>query len=229
MSADLVPDAVAERPAVAARPLLAGARYLAAVGVLALAYYGAAKGGFAFGFAGPVAAIVWLPVGVAISVLYLGGLGLWPGVVLGDLLANDYSTLPIGSALGQTVGNLGEILIATILLRRLVPRGSPLESVGGLGRMLLAFGIGATVSATVGALSLWLGGVIDGHVVPHIWRTWWLGDFCGALVVVPFAIAWFRPPGYAWTRRRGVEGAVVIAAVAALTEFGFRSNRPFVY
>src|SRR3954465_5132119 len=127
MSVDLVPDAVAERPAVAARPPPARARCGPGVGGLALAYYGAAKVGYAFEFAGPVAAIVWLPVGVAISVLYLGGLGLWPGVVLGDLLANDYSALPIGSALGQTLGNLGEILIATLLLRRLRPRGSPLE------------------------------------------------------------------------------------------------------
>ena len=45
-------------------------------------------------FAGPVAAIVWLPVGVAIAFLYLGGLGLWPGVLVGDLLVNDYSALP---------------------------------------------------------------------------------------------------------------------------------------
>src|SRR3954454_15924648 len=113
-------------------------RYPAQVGALAITYYAAAQLGFALEFAGPVAAIVWLPVGVAISFLYLGGLGLWPGVLVGDLLANDYSALPLGSALGQTVGNLAEILIATLLLRRLVPRGSPLESVGGLGRMLIA-------------------------------------------------------------------------------------------
>src|SRR3954451_1163340 len=229
MSLDLVRDAGADRPTVATRPLLARARNLAGVGALALAYYGGAKVGYALEFAGPVAAIVWLPVGVAISFLYLGGLGLWPGVVLGDLLANDYSTLPLGSALGQTLGNLGEILIATLLLRRLVPRGSPLESVGGLGRMLLAFGVGTTVSATVGGLSLWLGGVIDGHDLPHIWRTWWLGDFCGALVVVPFAIAWFRPaePG-AW-RGRWLEAALVLAALAALTELAFSRDAALTY
>src|SRR3954464_14475471 len=150
MSADLVPDAVAERPAVAARPLLAGARYLAAVGVLALAYYRAAEGGYAFEFAGPVAAIVWLPVGVAISVLYLGGLGLWPGVVLGDLLANDYSTLPVGSALGQTTGNVLEMLVATVLMRRLLRGASPLGSVRALGVMLFSLAAGTIVSATVG-------------------------------------------------------------------------------
>ncbi|MGZ4270036.1 MAG: hypothetical protein ACXVSX_12585 [Solirubrobacteraceae bacterium] len=66
-------------------------RYLAQVLALAITYDVAAQVGFAFEFAGPVAAIVWLPVGVAISFLYLGGVGLWPGVLVGDLLVNDSS------------------------------------------------------------------------------------------------------------------------------------------
>ena len=54
----------------------------------------------------------------------------WPGVLIGDLLANNYSALPIGSALGQTVGNMLEVVLATVLLlRRLVRRGSPLDSI----------------------------------------------------------------------------------------------------
>jgi hypothetical protein len=63
------------------------ARYLAGVVALAGAYYAAAKVGYELEFAGPVAAIVWLPAGVAISFLCLGGLRLWPGVLVGDLLA----------------------------------------------------------------------------------------------------------------------------------------------
>ena len=56
--------------------------------------------------------------GSPISFLYLGGVGLWPGVLVGDLLVNDYSALPIGSAVGQTFGNLLEVLVATLLMRR---------------------------------------------------------------------------------------------------------------
>src|SRR6187551_2957602 len=78
-------------------------RWIVEVGLLAALYYGSAKLGYTLGFSGPVAAIVWLPVGVGIAYLYVRGLAFWPGVLLGDLLANDYSNLPIGSALGQTV------------------------------------------------------------------------------------------------------------------------------
>src|SRR3954469_20981711 len=89
------------------------------VGVLALAalYYGAAQIGFALEVAGPVAAIVWLPVGVGVAFLYLGGLRFWPGVLIADLLVNDYSALPVGSALGQTCGNVLEIITIAVLMR----------------------------------------------------------------------------------------------------------------
>jgi integral membrane sensor domain MASE1 len=68
--------------------------------VLALLYRGVAEIGYSLQFAGPVAAIVWLPVGVGVAFLYLGGLRYWPGIVIGDLLANDYDALPLGSAFG---------------------------------------------------------------------------------------------------------------------------------
>jgi signal transduction histidine kinase len=204
-------------------------RYLAQVGALAVTYYIAAHVGYAFEFAGPVAAIVWLPVGVAISFLYLGGVGLWPGVLVGDLLVNDYSALPVGSAVGQTFGNLLEVLVATLLMRRLIPRGAPLASVGSVARMVAAFAAGATVSATVGALSLRLGSVISTEAAPDVWRTWWLGDFAGALVVVPVTLAWYRPLPRRWPRGRAIEGALMIGAVAAASEIAFRSNEPVAY
>src|SRR5215208_4321398 len=112
------------------------ARYVAGVLGLAGAYYAAAKLGYELEFAGPVAAVVWLPAGVAIAFLSLGGLRFWPGVLVGDLLANDYSALPLGSAFGQTLGNMLEVLVAALLIRRLAARGSPLDSLSGLARLL---------------------------------------------------------------------------------------------
>src|SRR5687767_116914 len=144
--------------------LLAHRRVGYGFGVLALAvlYRGVAEIGYTLNFAGPVAAIAWLPVGVGVAFLYLGGLRYWPGVLIGDLLANDYVALPLGSALGQTFGNVLEILAATLLLRRLVPGRDPLQSVAGIGRMLVAIGVGTAVSATIGPISLLLGDVIQG-------------------------------------------------------------------
>jgi signal transduction histidine kinase len=204
-------------------------QYVLLVGALAGAYYGAAQIGYAVKFSGAVAAIVWLPVGVGISFLYLRSLSLWPGVVFGDLLANQYDTLPVGSAIGQTIGNTLECVVGAYLIRRLVRSGRPLDSVTGVCGLLVAIFAGTAVSATVGPLSLRLGGVLTTSDLPHVWHTWWLGDTAGALVVVPLALAWWHRLDFRWTRARIAEGALMLSSVIILTDVALRTDRPLVY
>jgi signal transduction histidine kinase len=206
-----------------------GPHYALSVATLAAVYYGAAHLGYALEFAGPVASIIWLPVGVAIAFLYLGGLNLWPGVLIGDLLVNNYSALPLGSALAQTGGNLLEVIVATLLIRRLIPSGSPLTSASALARLLLAIAAGTAVSATIGSLSLRLGHVITTDAMPHIWRTWWLGDASGALIVLPLAIAWARPSRRPQWSKRIIELLLLLAAMAGLSALSLASARPLMY
>jgi len=214
----------------AASRVLAGPRggYVLRCLALAALYRGVAEIGYTLQFAGPVAAIAWLPVGVGVAFLYLGGLRYWPGVLVGDLLANDYGALPVGSALGQTFGNVLEVLTVTLLLRRLIPRGDPLGSVGDLGRMLVAIAVGTTVSATIGSIFLLLGEVIVLHEAGTVWRTWWLGDSSGALIVLPLALAWATPPRR-WWPQRGVESVVVLLVVAAVSDLALRHSQPLTY
>jgi signal transduction histidine kinase len=205
-------------------------RYPLGVAALAALYYGAAHLGYALRFTGPVASIVWLPVGVGIAFLCVGGLRYWPGALVGDLLANNYSTLPVGSAVGQSCGNLLEVMVAAALIRTLVPGGEPLDSVRRLGRLLLALGVGTLVSASVGMLSLRLGGVITSDAIPRLWRTWWLGDLCGALIVVTLVLAWHRPPSpREWLIGRWVEAILLIVAIVALSELSFRTSHGVAY
>jgi signal transduction histidine kinase len=204
-------------------------RYPVGLVVLAGLYYAAAKTGYLLEFAGPVAAIVWLPVGVGVAFLYLGGLRYWPGVLIGDLLANDYTALPVGSALGQTCGNMLEVILAAVLLRRLVRRGSPLASLRGVGAIVVAIAAGAAVSATVGAVALLSGEVIDWGAAPTVWRTWWLGDASGALIVVPLALAWYRPLPRDWRHRQWLEAAVLLGVIVGVAEFASRSSNPLMY
>ena len=97
--------------------------------------------------------------------------------------------------------------------------------------MLVAFAAGTAVSATIGSLSLRLGGVISADALATVWRTWWLGDFCGALIVAPLVLAWSRPLARRRWRPRGrtLEAAVVLAAVAALGDYASRTDRPVTF
>jgi signal transduction histidine kinase len=166
---------------------------------------------------------------VGIAALYLLGPRLWPGVVIGDLLVNNYSALPLGSAIGQSFGNLLEVLIAALLLRRFASRHALLGSISGFGGVLLAVMTGTFVSATVGSVSAVLGNVVAVNSLSHVWSTWWLGDLCGSLIVVPLALAWLPPPPHPWFDGRRVEFALVLAALVGLTLLGWQTSRPMSF
>src|SRR4051812_10229123 len=201
---------------------------LAALG-LAAVYWAAAKIGFALQFAGPVAAVIWLPAGVGIAFLSLGGLRLWPGVLLGDLLVNDYGALPLGSALGQTVGNVLAILLAAGMIRRLMEHEAPLAGLGGFARVLLAIAAGTALSATVGVFALLLGDVVSLSEAPRVWRTWSLGDFSGGLLIVPLALAWAELPKGRLRPARVAEAGLLLAAAILTSELALASDRPLTY
>jgi signal transduction histidine kinase len=109
-----------------------------------------------------------------------------------------------------------EVLAAAALLRVLVPHGDPLDTVRGLARMLVAIAAGTAVSATIGTVSLLLGDVVQTDAVDTVWRTWWLGDASGALIVLPLALAWARPPA-TWRHRHAIESAAALLLVAGVS------------
>jgi len=204
-------------------------RYPVQIALVVAGYYAAAQLGFAFHFTGPIAAIVWLPVGVGIASLYLLGLGAWPAVLAGDLLVNNYSAVPVGSAVGQSLGNLAEVTLAAWLMRRFARQHPPLAGIGGFERMLAAITAGTIVSATVGSVSLYLGHVVGGGALPHLWRTWWLGDFCGAIIFVPLAIAWLPPPPRPWFRGHLLEVTPMLVTLVVVSTIAVQVDHSLSY
>jgi signal transduction histidine kinase len=201
--------------------------------LLAAAYYGAAKLGQTLRYTASVSAI-WPPAGLGIAALYLWGMRWWPGVLLGEIVVNgelllDDSTFPIGSLLGQQTGNMAEIVVGALLLRRLVGPNAAMDRVEQVGGMLVALGGATAISATAGTVSMVAGGVVDGSDAAEFWRTWWLGDSSGGLVVLPLMLAWANHPIGVWRRVRTWEGAAVIAGVTALSVVAFSTEEPIRY
>ena len=197
--------------------------------LVALVYFASGLAGNALKLTGNVDA-VWPPVGVGIAAVYFGGLALLPGVLIGDILADLPGSLPVSALIGQTCGNMLEVVVAAMLLRRLVRRGSPLDRLDGLGRMLVAVLAGTAISATIGPTSLFLSNAITAGEFPSVVRTWFIGDSCGALIVLPLALAWLplrsRP-----FNGRNVEAALALATTVLLTELGLRleANGPVMF
>lgn len=190
--------------------------YLMHVALLGALYVGTAKLGLSLHAVGGFATAVWPPTGLALVALVLGGYRLWPGIALGAYLVNVWAGAPLLVAAGMALGNTFEALLGAAFLRHVVrirPALDRLRDVAGLvGAALLS----TLVSATVGATSGWLGGVIATDVYGEAWRTWWLGDMNGDLVVAALLLTWSTRPKTILSSRLLLEGAGLLLTVVTL-------------
>jgi two-component system CheB/CheR fusion protein len=191
----------------------------AAVAVIATAvvYFAAAKIGLSMAFLAEQVTPVWPPSGIALSAVLLLGTRVWPGIALGALAANLTANEPLLTAVGIAAGNTLEALVAARLMRYAGFRPS-LERLRDV-RALLVYGaaVSTAVSATIGVLSLWMGGVHPGTVLPALWSLWWLGDAMGDLVVAPVLLVWTRLPRPRLRPSRLVEGSLLALAAVAIS------------
>jgi len=203
--------------------------YSGKVAGIALAYFGAAQLGLALAYGPSTASAVWPPAGIALAALVVFGMRLWPGVLLGALLAEATSGVPLGTALGITAGNTLEALIACWLLLRVARLRPSLDRVRDVLALTLAGALSTMVGATVGFTSLWLGGIVPFAAVGNVWSTWWLGDIGGVLIVAPFLLvlaAWrTRRP----RRRDVVEAIGLCAALAGVCLLAFSASPGLEY
>jgi signal transduction histidine kinase len=195
--------------------------------LVAGAYYLAGRLGLELAYLDGAVAAVWPPAGLGLAVLFLYGIRLWPGIVIGDLLLADFST-PIGTVLGQTVGNTLALVVAAVLLQRLTAgRGDLARTVDVLAFVVCA-AVAAAVSAAFGPTSLRLGDVIAADELGRVFRTWTLSDASGVLVVAPVLLTW-ATMGVRGIRRRDVwEGAVVLAVLVGVAELAPQRDVPYI-
>ncbi len=197
-----------------------------ALGLIALAaiYLVTARLGLGLGAVSGFATPVWPPTGIALFALLCFGARLWPGVFAGALIANLVTGAPPLAALGIAAGNTVEAVMAMLLLRRAnFDVGlSRVRDVGAL--LILAACVSTTLSATIGVLSLRLGGVIGSAAVFATWRTWWVGDALGALLVAPLLVVWAK--GTPRLAAKPIEAVVVLVTLCGVSLVVFHDLIP---
>jgi integral membrane sensor domain MASE1 len=205
-------------------------RYALEVLGLAAVYYGAAKLGLTLAFMNSSISAVWPPTGIALAALFFRGSRLWPGVLLGAFLANSWTGVPVYGIAGIAVGNTCEAVVGTYLLRRADFRPS-FERVRDVVVLALLAGVLSTmVSATIGVASLFVADRVSDADLWSSWRTWWLGDMGGDLVVAPAIMVAITH----WPYRRAPGGGFEALAVAAgliaagFLAFAFDVPRAFI-
>jgi PAS domain S-box-containing protein len=177
---------------------------------VSVVYFAAAEFGLSLASVHTNVSPVWPPTGVAIAALLILGRAFWPAILLGAFGANLLTHVSVATAAGIAVGNTLEALTAWYLLRRVQPAHKTFESIVGVSQFVLfAVVLSPAVSATIGNLSLCLGGAARWSNFTSLWLTWWLGDGFGALVVAPFLISWTSPAKLI-NRSRLLEGSLLL-------------------
>jgi signal transduction histidine kinase len=201
--------------------------YAIAVALVAGAYYLAGRLGLELGYLDGAVTAVWPPAGLGLAVLFLYGIRLWPGIVVGDLLLADFST-PLGTVLGQTVGNTLALVLAAMLLTRLTSGRGDLTRTVDILAFVVCVVVAATVSAAFGPTALRLGDVIAADELGRVFRTWMLSDAAGVLVVAPALLTWATLGLRDIRRRDVVEGAIVLVVLVAVAELAPQRDVPYI-
>jgi signal transduction histidine kinase len=173
---------------------MANPRLVWRIALLAATYALVGRLGLAMEPVGGFATLVWPPSGISLAALVLYGRALWPGVALGAFLVNVWVGAPIPVALGIAAGNTLEPLLGALALGKIsgfTPSLRRLKDVIAL--VALPACLTTAVSATIGTLSLDLGGLIESARFRDVWQAWWIGDMIGDLLIAPLLLTWASP------------------------------------
>ena len=161
--------------------------------LIAIVYFAAAELGLSLASVHENVTPVWPPTGIAIASLLIFGPRVLPGVFLGALAANLWTSIAIPSAIGIAVGNTLEAVLAWFLLQRSKRWRKSFDSVGDVMIFIVYAAVLATlVSATIGSLSVCFSDARQWQRFWSLWLTWWMGDGFGALIVAPLLLSWSK-------------------------------------
>lgn len=195
----------------AGRQGLDGWRLALAIAVLAALYYLSGQASFSVAVAhGIVTLVVFAAEGFALAAGILFGRRVWPGVFIGQLLLALDNGLAWPAALGVSLVNSVEMVLAAWLFHRLDLRVdlSRLRDVVGLA--LLSALVLQPFSASFGTTALWLTGVLPAADWLLAWWSWWMGNVLGQVLVAPMLLAIWSCPG-PW--RRCVASLLLVLAL----------------
>jgi diguanylate cyclase (GGDEF)-like protein/PAS domain S-box-containing protein len=170
--------------------------------LLAGAYFLTARVSMQFSGMPAHISFVWLPAGLSLAALLIGGLRLAPGIVLGSFAA-QYSVgggawicaaFALGSTLSAMAGSW--VLQRKFSFSRALDHPRDVLSLVAVGAFL-----SPVIAATVGASSAYSGHLEPSHEWGTLWAVWWAGDALGVLLLAPVLLSWIGTRKTAPARR----------------------------
>jgi signal transduction histidine kinase len=169
----------------------------------------------------PIVASFWPATPFLVAVLLLVPKRIWPVLIVAGLgalaLADLWNGVPIRFEVWITLGNLADVLVASLGLSYLFKSAPRLNRPMTLAKYFVVGVISAPlVASLVGAI----GSVPGGYWLQ--WRVWFFADAVAFLTVTPAMLSWVRE-GQSWTRksRNYVELAALLTLLVVCGYFTF--------
>ena len=145
------------------------------------------------------ATAVWPSSGLALAALLAWGSRVWPGIWIGSFLINiwasyiaqgDVGFTSIAVAASIAVGSTLQAMLVALLLRKWVGVAKLFDAAPTTIAFAAIAAVCCFVASTWGVATLGIAGLHNGGGLGESWRTWWLGDFIGVIVVTPAMMTW---------------------------------------
>lgn len=141
-----------------------------------------------------IVSIIWLPAGLALSALLLGGNRYAVGVFVGALLINRIMIDSFAVASAIALGNTVEALLAAWLLKRGDDFQQAALSMRSYLWLLTVSGIASAIAALSGTATLVFFGLLSGDNFFRELGYWWMGDTLGIILMTPLILVWRTLP-----------------------------------
>lgn len=137
---------------------------------------------------------VWLPSGLGLAALIVGGKKYWPGIFLGALAAylEIWRSVPISFFIAAS--NVLEALSAVWLLSLIKTFDSGFKQPRDYLWLILAGSIAAMLATTIGVTTLVFADVLPMVDILHAWGYWVMGNLLGIALGAPFLLIWRKRP-----------------------------------
>ncbi len=196
--------------------------------LIAAVYPLAAKCSYMMTFPGSRDTALWLPKGVALAVLLIGGARLWPGVFIGALITVMMNTSKSSGwvYLGVATANIIEIYLGYWLMMK---AGFDL----GMNRLrdvvlLVFFGglVSSAVGGVLGASTFALADMLPWSAIFPFLGRWWLGEATSALLMTPILLMAVKPLSKT-SRAEIAEFVTMMATLSVISFFVFSHGLGF--
>ena len=165
--------------------------------------------------------VFWLPSGLALAGLLMGGIKYWPAVFVGTLASVSSEGYPLWHQLGLASANSMEALIAAWLLLRSDRFDVALMHAEDYLRMFLAGSAGACAGALTGVGTLLLAGRVAPPAFAGSLLHWYQGDILSILLLTPLILVWRQLPSGWFIRTRVLETIACFGLAALLGQITF--------